>query len=675
MRTLLMQELSMRVMSMRIMSLRTLIVVLSMLFTIPLSSTVRAEGTETLGPATLPLAPGSGIVAAGVGLETQPGTLNIDVPGTVQQTILYWSGGATGAGNAGDPTIVINGNSVTGVLIGGPTLFYDDVYFSAYRADITSLNLVSEGANALTIEGKNFDTENNGAGLLVIYDDGTTLNEIELRDGMDTAFVNAPGARQSTVAQTFTFAPDTVERVADLEFFFGSVSPGTFRPTSIEVTVGGETTLYSNLLSSSDGPAWDTLSLDVVIPPGATSLTVQAFSRDDFGDSQTPRAASFTWSTSALAVPEPQQPGIALKKYTNGEDADDPTGPLVPVGSTVTWTYVVSNTGNVPLTAIEVTDNIPGVTPVYVSGDTNANDALDLTESWLFQATGIAVAGQYANIGTVTGTPPAGPNVTDEDPSHYFGVLPGIAIKKYTNGEDADTPTGPVLLVGSTVTWTYQVSNTGNVPLSAVNVTDNIAGVIPTYISGDTNGNTLLDLDELWLFRATGTAVAGQYANIGTVTGTPPTGPAVTDEDPSHYFGALPGIAIKKYTNGEDADTPTGPTLTEGDTVTWTYIVSNTGNVPLTAVTVTDNIPGVTPTYVSGDTNSDNVLDLDEVWLFRAEGTAIVGQYANIGTARGTPPLGPDVTDEDPSHYFGDEDVPPTNLPEQEQPLQEQTLF
>ncbi|HEY2293765.1 MAG TPA: hypothetical protein VGM86_23925, partial [Thermoanaerobaculia bacterium] len=37
-----------------------------------------------------------------------------------------------------------------------------------------------------------------------------------------------------------------------------------------------------------------------------------------------------------------------------------------------------------------------------------------------------------------------------------------------------------------------------------------------------------------------GTATAGQYENIGTVTANPPTGSAVTASDPSHYYGDTP---------------------------------------------------------------------------------------------------------------------------------------
>ena len=55
---------------------------------------------------------------------------------------------------------------------------------------------------------------------------------------------------------------------------------------------------------------------------------------------------------------------------------------------------------------------------------------------------------------------------------------------------------------------------------------------------------------------ATGTAVAGQYANIGTATGTPPAGQPPSDTDPSHYFGSAPGIDIEKSTNGDGRRQP-----------------------------------------------------------------------------------------------------------------------
>jgi uncharacterized repeat protein (TIGR01451 family) len=339
--------------------------------------------------------------------------------------------------------------------------------------------------------------------------------------------------------------------------------------------------------------------------------------------------------------------GIHIEKHTNGEDADAPTGPLIVAGGSVTWTYNVTNTGALNLSGILVTDDHLGVTPVYVSGD-DGDGVLNPGESWIYQATGVAAAGQYVNTGTVVGYYGALP-VTDSDPSHYLGLGPGIHIEKYTNGQDADLPTGPSIPVGGTVNWTYYITNTGDVALTGINVTDNQPGVTPVYVSGD-DGDGALNVTEIWIYQATGVAVVGQYANIGTVVGYYGAVP-VTDSDPSHYLGLGPGIDIEKHTNGIDADTAPGPYISINSTVNWTYIVTNTGDLDLTGIVVTDDHVGVIPVYVSGD-NGDSILNPGEIWIYQASGIAQAGQYVNIGNVTGTPPVGADVFDSDPSHYY-----------------------
>ena len=124
----------------------------------------------------------------------------------------------------------------------------------------------------------------------------------------------------------------------------------------------------------------------------------------------------------------------------------------------------------------------------------------------------------------------------------------------------------------------------------------------------------------------------------------------------SSYFGATPQIEIDKVTvwGSSSGD---GILAIAGDPITWRYTVTNVGNVPLAGVTVTDNKPGVTPTYVSGDTNGNNRLDLTETWIFQATGTAIEGAYSNVGTAAGsfTDSAGHSRSDTetDESSYFG----------------------
>ena len=245
---------------------------------------------------------------------------------------------------------------------------------------------------------------------------------------------------------------------------------------------------------------------------------------------------------------------------------------------------------------------------------------------------------------------------------------PLIDIEKHTNGVDADTPTGPFIVPGDPVTWTYIVTNTGGVDLTSVTVTDDLVAAAEIDCDG-TGSNVIagpLAPGASFTCTATGTATAGQYANIGTVTGLDPTQVMVTDTDPSHYLGALPAIDIEKATNGQDADNPPGVALTIGDVVEWTYVVTNTGNVPLINVTVTDDKVAASEIWCNGTASNVVAGPLAPGGSFTctAFGVAVAGQYANTGTVTGTVPgLQIVVTDTDPSHYFASPPPPTGNLP------------
>ena len=267
-----------------------------------LPSDAFADGTETLGPPSIAIAPGTGYVAAGVGLRNaQPGNININVPAgvTIEQVLVYWEGQMT-TNVPGDNSILVDGNPVVGTLIGGPTFFFSPAYSSSFRADITALGLVVPGPNTIPIDGMNYDRRNNGAGILVIYDDGGDLAEIDIRDGVDLAYHAFPAPRDAVVPQTFNFAASPSNRIAECVIFAGGVEDGTTRPSSIEVTVGATTTTFSNLLFSLDGPEWDTLTLPVPVPAGETSVTIEIFSRDDLGTGHDP--ASFSWVCGAISI-------------------------------------------------------------------------------------------------------------------------------------------------------------------------------------------------------------------------------------------------------------------------------------------------------------------------------------------------------------------------------------
>jgi hypothetical protein len=105
---------------------------------------------------------------------------------------------------------------------------------------------------------------------------------------------------------------------------------------------------------------------------------------------------------------------VSLEKATNGEDADVAPGPTIPTGAPVAWDYTIVNDGAVELFDITVIDDqrvlvtCPATSLRPGAGMTCTGD-------------GIAAAGQYANLGTVTAQDANGFPVSDSDPSHYFG--------------------------------------------------------------------------------------------------------------------------------------------------------------------------------------------------------------------------------------------------------------
>ena len=157
-----------------------------------------------------------------------------------------------------------------------------------------------------------------------------------------------------------------------------------------------------------------------------------------------PEASSLA-GLDSTGTPQVAGATIDIEKSTNGEDADEAPGPGIQVGDPVSWEYVVTNVGDIPLTGVEVTDD-QGVTVVCTQDSLNPGASMTCT------ASGTAVGGQYANIGTATGTATSIPDEDGEpashsDPSHYFGLEDGTDGQGCSHGYwknhlDSWVPTG-----------------------------------------------------------------------------------------------------------------------------------------------------------------------------------------------------------------------------------------
>ena len=373
----------------------------------------------------------------------------------------------------------------------------------------------------------------------------------------------------------------------------------------------------------------------------------------------------------------PQDPSISVEKVASVDDGGDGS---VDAGDAINYTFTVTNTGNVTLTNITLTDPNATVSggPITSLPPQNSDTTTFTAQHILTQAE--IDSGSFENQATVSGTPPNGVAVTDnsDDPANPAGEddptvtplasTPSIAVEKVSSVDDGGDGS---VDAGDTINYTFTVTNTGNVTLTNITLDDPNAtvsgGPIPSLEPGVVDTATftaqhVLTLDEI---------NSGSFENQATVTGTPPSGPAVSDvsDDPANPAGGddptvtplspTPSIAVEKVAALDDGG---DGTIDVGDSVTYTFTVTNTGNVTLSDITIDDPNAVVSGGPITLDPNGVDTTTFTAAHvLTQAEINS--GSFENQATVSGTPPNGgTPVTDlsDDPADPAGEND--PTTI-------------
>ena len=209
---------------------------------------------------------------------------------------------------------------------------------------------------------------------------------------------------------------------------------------------------------------------------------------------------------SAGSSPELVLPLIAVTKI--------PTPLALPSGpGLVTYIYTVTNIGPVPMTGVWVKDD-KCAPATYISGDTNGDSKLDTGEAWIYRC--MQTVSQ-----TVTNTATAHGHADGQDA--YDTALATVVV-----GAAVPPPLIAIVKVpsrltpfpfgGGDVSYTYTVTNPGVVALHDVAVTDDKCAPV-SFVSGDTNGNNLLEPGESWTYTCQ-THISASTRNTATAKGT-----------------------------------------------------------------------------------------------------------------------------------------------------------
>ena len=332
-------------------------------------------------------------------------------------------------------------------------------------------------------------------------------------------------------------------------------------------------------------------------------------------------------------VPADQNPSILIVKSPDTQTIDD--------GGTANFTITVTNNGNVTLTAVNVAD---ALSPdcVRTSAALGSNATLAPGASFNYSCSRAAVTASFTNSATATGTPPTGPDVTSTDTAEVIvnpppPPPPPPAAPEHPSIAITKSPDLQTIASGGTATWTITVTNSGDVTLTNVRVTDAQApGCARTQaeIAGLASMAPQASLE----YSCSRANVTANFTNVAVATGTPPSGPDVTAEDDARVVILVPAITIVK--------TPDQQTVLQGATATFNIAVTNTGQVTLTNVRVTDaQAPGCARTQ--SDIAGLASMAPGATLSYSCTLANVQASFTNVAVATGTPPFGADVTDDD----------------------------
>lgn len=325
-------------------------------------------------------------------------------------------------------------------------------------------------------------------------------------------------------------------------------------------------------------------------------------------------------------------------------------------GQSVTYSFLITNTGNVTISNISVDERSfsgTGTTPSVTcpAGATSLVPTANVMCTATYPVTQADVdAGSVTNTAVATGKAPAGDDVVSSPSSASFATTASPAL---TIVKSASSTGGSGLHAGDVVTYSFVVTNTGNVTITNVDVDEGRftgSGSL-SAVSCPPGAASLAPADQITC-TATYTVSqadvdAGDVTNVATAVGTPPGGPAGSVVSPPSTVD-LPQAADPALTIVKSASPVTMSIA--GQRITYSFLITNSGNVTIADASVIDSAftgrgKVSTVTCPAGATSMVPGARITCSASYRVRQADIdAGSISNEATATGTDPRGGTVT-------------------------------
>jgi uncharacterized repeat protein (TIGR01451 family) len=510
--------------------------------------------------------------------------------GTADQFALSVTGGGLSSGNTATTSGSTTGLQTAAGEIAGPVVGIPGTVYTIAETGASGANLA------------NYTSSYNCANGTATFASGTgtsaTLPAFPQPPGNTGAqvvctFTNTP----ASIAVTKTPSPTTVSASGQtVAYMFAITNTGPLTLTNVGVADAQTAPSVAANLGTITCTAGTNGSLTLASHASTSCTATYTVSQADINNgkiidtataSGTAPGGGIVQGTAGATVTVTANPKIAITKSASVTSLSAP--------GTVTYTFTVTNSGNVSLSGVDITDSasFTGLSTLSCAGgETNgsislapgASEACTATES-VSQAA-IDTGTSLVDTASATGTSPAGVtpatvSASSQPVTVTITPSPALTVKKTAS-------VSSVSAAGQTFTYNFAVKNTGNVDLNAITINDtqtapSVAGNLSTISCPDASlapGATENCTATYTVSQAD--MDAGTIADTATVSGT--NGKTTTTSPGSGASVSAtqsPSLSLLKTANVSKVSQV-------GQQVIYSFAVKNTGNVTVNAITIND---------------------------------------------------------------------------------------